>query len=200
MIPVPRVPEPSGFDEKCRQRGRRWLREHSADSGRPPDYWSEFRFALADGFRNRCGYCAMYIPEGTIDHHRPISLDPDLIYEWTNFRYVAGWINSSKKKVSDVVLLDPHDVGDGWFEITLPDLQMRTTSRVPVELRARAEFTLDRLHLRHDERVIRQRRMWMEMFETGGLTLESLEHVAPLLAQAVRRATAAPRADNTVIE
>jgi hypothetical protein len=37
-------------------------------------------------------------------------------------------------------------VGAGWFEISLPSLQMRGTDAVPVADRAKAEFTLNRLN------------------------------------------------------
>lgn len=46
---------------------------------------------------------------------------------------------------------------------------------------------LERLHLGHDERVVRQRREWYRMYQTGELTLEGLARKAPLIAAAVRR-------------
>lgn len=128
----------------------------------------------------------MWIESGTVDHHRAWKTHPELAYEWDNYRYVSEWINKSKQKLGEE-LLDPYEVGEGWFEISLPDLQMKATDKVPPELRPRAEVTLDRLHLRHDERFLRCRRSWLEMFEAGKITLEGLADVAPLLAEAVRR-------------
>lgn len=58
-------------------------------------------------------------------------------------------------------------------------------SRVPESLRERARFVLTRLHLRDDERVIRQRRAWYRMYEDGELTLEWLRRKAPLIARAI---------------
>jgi hypothetical protein len=52
----------------------------------------------------------------------------------------------------------------------------------------RAESVLERLHLRDDERVLRQRREWYRMYQEGELTLEGLEKKAPLIAEAIAKA------------
>lgn len=84
-------------------------------------------------------------------------------------------------------MLDPFEIGDGWFEIILPSLQLRVSSTVPAPLKAIAEFVVKRLHLRDDERVIRQRRAWYELYEAGKLNLKGLHDMAPLIAAAVER-------------
>lgn len=68
MTPVSNpIPEPDKFDERCRKPGDVWLKANPV-AERPRDLWSPFRHALADGFDDRCGYAAMYIPSGTVDH------------------------------------------------------------------------------------------------------------------------------------
>ncbi len=116
MIPVAPVPEPSGFDRRARRPGNAGLAENRG-AERPRDFWSPFREVLAQGFLHRCGYTAMYLPDGSVDHHLSYKTHPDLSYEWSNYRYVAGWINSAKKKAT---VLDPYTVGEGWFEVLLP--------------------------------------------------------------------------------
>jgi hypothetical protein len=185
VIPVHRVAKPKGFEAKCASAGRKWLQAHPG-ARRPRDYWSQFKSHLADGFGQLCGYSAMYSPVGTVDHYQSWKHNPMLAYDWDNYRFAEGWINSSKQTV-DSAVLDPYEVEPGWFEITLPSLQLKVTDRVPPKYRARAELTLQRLHLRDDERIIRQRRKWLELHESGRLTLEGLAEVAPLLADAVRR-------------
>jgi hypothetical protein len=81
-------------------------------------------------------------------------------------------------------MLDPYEVGEGWFEVILPSLQLMATDKVPPECRALVERTLECLPLSHDERVLRQRRSWYEMYREGKLTLEGLRRVAPLIAVA----------------
>lgn len=127
---------------------------------------------------------------GTVDHYLSCDNHRHLAYEWSNYRFVSSTLNSSKRTKDDKVL-DPYQVADGWFEILLPSLQMRTTDAVPPELREKAEFTLTELHLRDGERVIRWRQSWYEMYLRGELTLAGLRSVAPLIADAVDKELAA---------
>lgn len=190
MIHFDRVPEPDGFDERARQRGNQWLASNP-NARRPKDYWTPFRGYLAAGFRRLCGYCAMYIPEGgaEVDHYIDFKEDSSLAYEWTNYRYALPWMNKSKlnRKPDAPHVLDPFEVEDGWFEIILPSLQLVLTGKVPDHLRIRAEHTLRRLHLRDDERMIRDRKAWYDLYEEGLLDLEGLRIAAPLIAAAVEK-------------
>lgn len=177
--------EPAEFDARCRTRGRSWLAAHP-NPERPRDYWRAFKPQLAAGFGHLCAYSVMYEPVGTIDHFLSWKHHPDQTYEWNNYRFASPWVNSSKQ-LADGSVLDPFDVGDDWFELKLPSLQLVLTDRVPSEQRATAEFTLIRLHLRDDERVVRQRREWYRMYQDGELSLEGLRKKAPLIARAVAR-------------
>ncbi|WP_063673327.1 hypothetical protein [Dyella thiooxydans] len=191
MIPVANpIPEPDDFDAKCRTPGNAWLATHP--TGRPADKWSPFRLDLAAGFGERCGYGAMWISSGTVDHFVSCDEDRSKAYEWSNYRYVEGWFNSSKNKHASSSLLDPFEVQADWFEVVLPSLQLRLTDAVPPALQGRAEYTISKLPLRDDERVIKQRRAWLEMYEAG-TPLAVIEKKAPLIAQAIRRQGWLPR-------
>lgn len=187
MIPVPNpIPEPTRFDQECRKKGLEWLRENP-NCGRPRDLWSPFRLDLAKGFCDRCGYSAMWISSGTVDHFVSVNANKALAYEWSNYRYIEGWINSSKNKCDEQKILDPFLVQSGWFEILLPSLQLVTTNAIPDAFKQQAGYTLERLHLRDDERIIRQRRAWYELYQSGELSLEGLRRMAPLIAAAVEK-------------
>jgi hypothetical protein len=160
------VPKPAGFDAVERA-GAAWLAAHP--TGRPPDKWSKFRSHLADGFHDLCGYSAMYDAVGTIDHFVSCDEDRTRAYDWSNYRYIAGWLNSSKQDLRSTDVLDPFTVGDDWFEISLPSLQLEMTEAVPVEKRPQAKAMLERLHLRDGERVIRQRQVWYRRYQSGRL-------------------------------
>ena len=129
----------------------------------------------------------MYTPNGTVDHFVSLHEDRSQAYEWSNYRFCAGWINASKGKTPAALLLDPYEVQDGWFEILLPSLQLRVSDQIPDAFRERAEHVLKRLHLRDDERVLRQRREWYRMYRAGELNLEGLRKKAPLIAAAVTK-------------
>lgn len=190
MIRVPRVDEPAEFDARCRARGREWLANHPGAT-RPKALWREFVGHLATGFGHRCGYSAIHIQSGTIDHFLGWQRHPELAYEWTNFRYVDGRINA-KKQSADEGVLDPFEIGDDWFEILIPSLQLRVTDAIPAELRDRARYTLERLGLDHDEHVIAYRAQWYCMYHCSELSLEGLRRVAPLIARAIQNADQRP--------
>jgi hypothetical protein len=158
MIRVPMPKEPTTFDAKCRQRGRRWLKNHPGYE-RPRDYWSEFEPKLREAFAGLCGYCAMMIMKGQVDHFVPVKLlkqkgEDDLAYEWSNFRYGEGVLNQRK---SALKVHDPYLVQDNWFKILLPSLQLELTPIVPKKYRKLAEFTLDKLGLVKSAVVVRYR-------------------------------------------
>jgi len=187
MIPVPNpIDEPKEFDEDCRKKGADWLLANP-DKSRPTDFWSAFKPALAKGFSDRCALGAMWISEGTVDHFVSCHEDMALAYEWSNYRYMAGWLNSSKSKKKAADLLDPFLVGAGWFEILLPSLQLALTDEVPQPFRKRAENMLTKLPIRDDERLLRTRREWLRMYEDDELSLEGLRKKAPLIAAAVEK-------------
>lgn len=124
---------------------------------------------------------------GTVDHFVSWDEDPTLAYEWSNYRYASGWINSSKKNLTSAQLLDPFEVGEDWFEILLPSLQLVATKKIPAKYRKRAETMLIRLGLRDDERILRQRREWYRLYQDSKLTLDGLRVIAPLIAIAVEK-------------
>ena len=69
----------------------------------------------------------------------------------------------------------------------LPSLQLVASESVPEGEQAGVQFVLERLHLGHDERIMRQRQEWYRMYQDGQLTLDGLATKAPLIAAAVIR-------------
>lgn len=187
MIPVAKPDEPDDFEKNVRTPGNQWLKDNPG-AARPSPLWNRCSTELADHYANLCGYAAMLDPTGgTVDHYLSYKKHPELAYEWSNYRFASGTLNSSKKTADDTVL-DPHEVGAGWFEIILPSLQMRTTDAIPPAYREKAEYTLKRLKLRDGERIIRWRQSWYNMYKKKKLPLEGLREVAPLIADAVEKA------------
>lgn len=192
MIPVNPAalkPEPTDFDLKCRQKGLAWLAKNpkaTRKAKRPKDFWSQFRPELASAFSDLCAYGAMYEPGGTVDHFKPVDANEALAYEWSNYRFASGWINSSKNKCAKV--LDPFRVRPGWFEVLLPSLQLvAVKTKIPRRWHGLVDDTIRRLHLQDDERILRQRRKWLGLYESGKLDLHGLREMAPLIAAAVEK-------------
>lgn len=184
MIHFDKIVEPPEFDERARKPGLKWLEENP--DKRPKNYWSPFKPDLSDGFGRLCAYSVMFEPVGTIDHYISVSRNKMLAYEWSNYRFASAWLNSSKKAEDDKIL-DPFEVQDDWFEILLPSLQLIVTNHIPDEYREKAEYTVKRLRLRDDERIIRQRREWYRMYRDGEVNLEGLKKKAPLIARAIEK-------------
>jgi hypothetical protein len=190
MIPVVNpIPEPPDFEVECRQKGNQWLADHpNAKSKSFPAHWTKFEAELEAGFHRRCGWWAMRIDSGTVDHYmskeRPASRH--LVYEWSNYRHAAGTLNSSKKQVDDKVL-DPFDVQAGWFEVLLPSMLLVRTNNVPQQLRDKADYTLTRLKLASGTKVRRNRKRWYEDYKANKITRDGLRDYAPLIAAAVER-------------
>jgi hypothetical protein len=185
MIRFDRIPDPDGFDVEVRQRGKAWLNEHPPHV-RPRPFWTTYVPHLAQGFQSMCAYTAMHIEEGTADHYLCCAKHRHLAYEWTNYRYTSPRMNSIKGTADDRVL-DPFEVGDNWFEVLLPSLELIPTEHVPASIRERVAFTLRRLGLRDGEAVIRRRRSWYQQFFEGGLSLAGLRRYAILIGRAVDR-------------
>ena len=193
MIRFEPAPEPEDFDENVRRPGLAWLAKNPPPK-RPKDYWTKgATHALAVAFRDLCAYCAVENIPGTVDHYRSCKNTRELAYEWSNYRYCSDRINQCKG-TADEQILDPFEVGDDWFEVLIPSMQLVPTDAIPAQHRDRAIFTLKRLQLiggRKDDWIVRSRRSWYHMYESGGLTLERLEEKAPLIARAIRKRDAA---------
>lgn len=191
MIRFEPIAKPEHFEVRAEQAGATWLAANP-NAKRPRDHWSAFKPALADGFRQLCAYSAMYEPVGTVDHFVSWDEDKTKAYDWFNYRFASAWLNSSKQRVRHDQIIDPFTVDDEWFEILLPSLQLVASESVPEVERARVAFVLERLHLGHDERIMRQRREWYRMYQHGELTLDGLARKAPLIAAAVNKQQGAP--------
>jgi hypothetical protein len=200
IVPKPMSEElRAKYEARVRGPGSRWLTQNPPvlpkpgepppKPKRPPSYWLEVRDELADAFHERCAYTAMWLSHpGEVDHFVSIDEDRAKLYEWENFRYCAGWLNSSKKNIRSTQILDPLAIEDDWFELMLPSLELRVTERCPEDLRDRAEFMLDRLKLRNGLQVRRFRQAMLTLYERNGpKVLADLDELAPLLARAIRK-------------
>src|SRR5580698_3700362 len=98
-----RVAEPRGFDDEVRKKGRAWLAEHP-NASRPRPLWSPYLPHLAEGFSHLCGYTAMHVEEGSLDHFLSYANYPALTYEWDNYRFASPRVNSVKRSADDRVL------------------------------------------------------------------------------------------------
>lgn len=183
-------PEPPRFDEEIRRPGNTWLEAHpEARSERFPPHWTRCLPDLQATFHDLCGYSAMRTLRPTVDHYRSRSSAQgrSQAYEWTNYRLADPHMNAMKG-TWDTRILDPFEVGDDWFEIRLPNLELvAVEERIPPERLQDARFTLKQLGLRDGEEILEQRREWYRQLVDGDVSLHWLSQHAPLIARAVRK-------------
>ena len=94
---VDRGEEPSRLEAIRRRLTQRWVDHYQDGVGsRPTDTgWRDFRDDLSRAFYGLCAYCEEE-DKGEVDHFRPSSKFPRLVYEWTNWVFACHNCNQSK--------------------------------------------------------------------------------------------------------
>lgn len=192
MIKVVYQPEPRDFDINVRQKGRKHFATHpyprTSKEWEGKDYWVNALDDLYDSYSGICSYCAEWIPkttgDPTVDHFIPKSIDPNLAYEWSNFRLACLRFNRAKKTYTDI--LDPFEIEPEWFILHFPSLQVLANRQLPDEIIQKIETTIMRLKLR-DDRSIDSRKRWVIDFCKSDITFSFLKRHAPFIAFEIER-------------
>ena len=161
MIPVEMQPEPEEFDTKIRSPGSLFLKRIPNPSSNDWDGKEFWQRALPDmriAYRTICSYCAHWIPHSTgahsIDHFLAKSLNPELAYEWSNFRYVSARFNSRK---GTHIIVDPFTVKQNWFMLDLTSFMIFPSSELHDDEKGHVQATIDVLKLNSDDDLVRER-------------------------------------------
>ena len=114
-----------------------------------------------------------------------------MAYDWSNLRYTDASVNNLKRN-HDEAVLDPYEVGAGWFALNAA-LELTVTSTCPENERARARFTLTTLDLAKGRVATRLRNEYLRTYQHAidhGMdptaALGELDRRAPQLADYVR--------------
>ena len=96
---VDRGKEPPSLRKVRKKLTPKWVAFHRDSIGkRPTDArWQDFRKELGARFLGICGYCEEIV-RGEVDHFRPKSKFPELVYEWSNWVFACNACNSISKK------------------------------------------------------------------------------------------------------
>ena len=94
---VDRGPEPSGLAPVRNRYTQRWVDhyEHSIGSRPTDSHWRRFHPDLERVFFGICAYCEGYT-RGEVDHFRPKSKFPHLVYSWANWLFACHDCNRAK--------------------------------------------------------------------------------------------------------
>ena len=94
---VDRGPEPPGLAAIRSRCTPRWVQYYCQSVGNKPtdSHWLRFLDDLKCVFRGHCAYCEE-TTKGEVDHFRPKSKYPDLVYTWSNWLLACHECNHAK--------------------------------------------------------------------------------------------------------
>lgn len=157
-------------------------------------YWVRALPALHHAYGGYCAYLARYIEPvetPTTDHFVALrnATDPMLAYTWSNYRLAHALVNGVKSAIPDV--LDPFDIGEGWFAIDFGTFETVIGPKAPPEQRSAIQRTITALRLDGRELAVTRKRAaeryWSPPRGQRPLPLWSLEQDEPFLASELRR-------------
>ena len=94
---VDRGPEPAGLKKIRSVHTPPWVRYYKTKVGRKPtdSYWLRYRADIESVFQGLCAYCE--VRDGReVDHFRPKSKFPHMVYSWSNWLLACHGCNHSK--------------------------------------------------------------------------------------------------------
>ena len=94
---IDRGPEPDGIAQVRAQYTQSWVQYYRHRVGRRPSdaYWRDFHEDMERVFYGLCAYCEE-ICKGEVDHFRPKSRFPELVYDWSNWLFACHDCNQAK--------------------------------------------------------------------------------------------------------
>jgi hypothetical protein len=190
MIPVAAKPEPEDFGSVVRAPGTVFLAHTPNPTSKQWEkaaYWRRAGNWMQDAYGPICQYSCHWIAydagNATIDHFVPRKTSPGLAYEWSNFRYACGRLNSRKGVRA---ILDPFFMPPDVFEIGFPMLLVTVRATAPAAIRPLAEETITHLGLNDEETCVKTRQEWFKNYKEG-LPVARLSNFAPFLAAEIIR-------------
>lgn len=191
MIPIPVQAEPLNFDQEVRRRGADFLKHCSSPTPRQwmsHAYWRAVEEDMHRAYSGICAYSCHYIPRDagsrSIDHFRPKSLQPELAYEWSNYRLSSRLLNARK---GDRTVVDPFTLVDGWFVLDFPSLLVKPGATLGAEDKRRVIETIELLGLNDESTCMHRRAGYMLDYCRGEISFNVLRRDAPFLARELER-------------
>jgi hypothetical protein len=159
VIPIKPQPEPDDFDEKVRKEGKYFLSKvpnPKTKDWKNRDYWRRSLRDLYDACNHICVYSAQWIPYDTgspaVDHFIPKTVNPELAYEWDNFRLICSKMNSIKGIKTEII--DPFFLPADSFIIDFPSMLIKPNPNLLEPLKSRVVYTIECLKLNEEMRQL----------------------------------------------
>ena len=163
---VDRGPEPSRLEAIRDRYTPGWTDFYENGIGnRPTDSrWRDYREYLGHSFRLQCGYCES-ISRGQVDHFRPKSTFPALVYEWSNWIFACSACNQAKSdKWPEGGYVDPCAASESCRPENYFTFDTETGEIVPLHDLDQARYEkaitmIDDLNLNGEEHMKRRHRL-----------------------------------------
>ena len=170
---VYRGAEPLGLAAIQSRYTTRWVQYYCQNVGNKPtdSHWLDFRADLSCAFHGLCAYCEE-ITKGEVDHFRPKSKFPALVYSWPNWLLACHECNHAKlNKWPAAGYVDPcatsklerpecHFVFDTQTGLISPHESLSSHRR------HLANGTIRALRL-NDSHHLKKRILWLLLFSSG---------------------------------
>lgn len=170
---VKRGPEPDGLETIRALYKPRWIRYYRfGDGDKPGDSrWRDFSDDLTNAFHGLCGYCEEMC-RGEVDHFRPKSRYPELVYSWSNWVFTCHDCNHAKgDKWPTGGYVDPCARSWGarpehFFSFDILTGEILPKEGLTLARRRKAQSTIDDLRL-NDWHHLRQRLLWLQLISAA---------------------------------
>jgi hypothetical protein len=190
MIPVKKQKEPQNFNNDVRIPGQKYLQKNPNPKSvefRKHSYWKKINPELYQVYNGICAYTGMWFPDisSSVDHFLPKSKNPELAYEWDNYRLTTQNMNSTKGDV--INLIDPFDVKLGWFVLDLVTCLVKPNETSVDFEQEKIIFTIKTLKLNSDEDRVERRHEIIQWYKDGIFDFEFIKEKYPYIAYEIER-------------
>lgn len=192
MIYVQPQQEPTSFHISVRLAGAKLLattpKPTNAQFKEGKEYWKLVTPDLHAAYQHTCAYSCAPIwlkNTATVDHYLPKSTNPELAYEWSNYRLARHRLNANKG--SNLRVIDPFLVQDEWFHVDFPSCLLKPGINLTQAITEQIEETIKCLKLNDDDELVQERADRMYEFACNEINLIWLKRHYPLLAKEIVR-------------
>ena len=166
---IDRGPEPGGVEHYRSTYTHGWVNFYCHGVGERPrnSHWRRFTEDLRVVFHSLCGYCEE-IDKGEVEHFRPKSLFPYLVYEWSNWLFACRACNQAKQeKWPAEGYIDPCDeeqrpLNDLYFDFDFETGHVSPNEGLTPDALVVVQALIDDLHLNFYHHL-KKRRAWIEV-------------------------------------
>ena len=166
---IDRGDSPDGLGEIREIYTPRWISHYRDGSDTKPtdSHWRAFHDALGERFYYLCAYCEDRT-DGEVDHFRPKSRFPELVYEWSNWLFACNSCNRAKgDKWPDSGYVNPcsdsaEEHPENYFDFDTGTGEVIPRIGLSPDRRRRAIDTIEDLRL-NSRRIVDDRLSWIRM-------------------------------------